>query len=283
MSYGRPTTEPDAPISLIPEEGWHCSHLYYRIDRGVVSGMSPQTRVEVADEIAAILDPKGSDAPARLQTSTVSGQKADFGLMILDPDPLKVNSVHQSLLASKLGAAIIPAYSFISMTEVSEYLPTPEQYSQRLLAEGEKEDSPSFAAKVKAYSDRWPGMRKTRLTPDFPEKWTATCFYPMNKMRRTGENWFTLSYAERNKLMSEHARSGIAFAGKVQQLITVGVGLEDWEWGVTLWARNPQFLREIVYRMRFDEASARYGEFGAFYTSYVMSPMEMLRHCRVIS
>jgi peroxiredoxin len=162
-------------------------------------------------------------------------------------------------------------------------LPNVEQYSQRLLADGEKEDSAGFQAKVKAYADRWPGMRKTRLTPDFPEKWAATCFYPMNKMRRTGENWFTLPFAERNKLMSEHARSGIAFAGKVHQLITVGVGLEDWEWGVTLWARNPQFLREIVYRMRFDEASARYGEFGAFHTSYVMSPEEILRHCRVVS
>ncbi len=283
MSYGRPTSEPDAPISLVPEEGWHCSHLYYRFDRGMLSEMSPNECSEAAAEFSAILDPKGVDAPSRLQTSAVTGQKADFGLMILDPDPLKVNSIHQRLLASQFGPALDPTYSFISMTEVSEYLPSPEQYSQRLLAEGETEESPAFAAKLKAYSDRWPGMRKTRLTPDFPEKWTATCFYPMNKMRRTGENWFSLSYAERNKLMSEHARSGIAFAGKVHQLITVGVGLEDWEWGVTLWARNPQFLREIVYRMRFDEASARYGEFGSFHTSYVMSPLEVLRHCRVIS
>jgi chlorite dismutase len=71
------------------------------------------------------------------------------------------------------------------------------------------------------------------------------------------------------------------FAGKVSQLITVGVGLEDWEWGVTLWARNPQFLKEIVYRMRFDEASARFAEFGPFYVSYVMPPAAMLDHCRV--
>lgn len=283
MSYGRPTTDADAPVSLVPEEGWHCSHLYYRFDRVVLSGLSHAQKLEGASEVATILDPKADSAPARLQTSAVAGQKADFGLMILDPDPLKVNSIHQRLLGSLLGAAIVPTYSFVSLTEVSEYLPTPEQYAQRLLADGETEESPGYAAKLKAYTDRWPGMRKTRLTPDFPEKWTATCFYPMNKMRRTGENWFTLPYAERNKLMAEHARSGIAFAGKVQQLITVGVGLEDWEWGVTLWARNPQFLREIVYRMRFDEASARYGEFGAFHTSYVMSPEEMLRHCRVVT
>jgi chlorite dismutase len=81
--------------------------------------------------------------------------------------------------------------------------------------------------------------------------------------------------------MAEHARSGIKFMGKVSQLITVGCGLEDWEWGVTLWARNPEFLMEIVYKMRFDEASAKYAEFGPFYTSYVCSPEAMLEHCHI--
>ena len=82
-------------------------------------------------------------------------------------------------------------------------------------------------------------------------------------------------------MMNEHAKSGMAFAGKVSQLITVGVGVEDWEWGVTLWAANPQFLTEIVYKMRFDEASARYAEFGPFYTSYPMSPTDALSHLQV--
>ena len=123
-------------------------------------------------------------------------------------------------------------------------------------------------------------MNRQRLTPDFPD-WPATCFYPMNKRREAGANWFTLPFAERSRMMSEHARSGIEFAGKVSQLITVGVGLDDWEWGVTLWARNPQFLKDIVYRMRFDEASARFAEFGPFYVGYVMSPAAMLDHCRI--
>ena len=79
--------------------------------------------------------------------------------------------------------------------------------------------------------------------------------------------------------MAEHARSGMEFAGKVQQLITVGVGFDDWEWGVTLWARNPEYLKDIVYRMRFDEASARYAEFGPFYTSYFESAVNVLAHC----
>jgi chlorite dismutase len=179
-----------------------------------------------------------------------------------------------------LGPAIEPVYSFVSITEVSEYVPSVEQYAERLVAEGEVRDSPAFAAKVRAYEAREPMMRKQRLTPDLPT-WPATCFYPMNKKRKVGENWFLLPFPERNRLMAEHAKSGMAFAGKVTQLITASVGLEDWEWGVTLWAKNPQFLKDIVYRMRFDEASARYAEFGPFYTSYLMPAPEMLDHCRV--
>jgi chlorite dismutase len=79
--------------------------------------------------------------------------------------------------------------------------------------------------------------------------------------------------------MIDHAKSGMAFAGKVSQLITVGIGLDDWEWGVTLWAANPEFLKDIVYRMRFDEASARYAEFGPFIVSYVATGSDILRHC----
>jgi len=123
-------------------------------------------------------------------------------------------------------------------------------------------------------------MRRQRLTPDLPP-WPNTCFYPMNKKRKVSENWFLLSFEERNKLMAEHGRTGMTFGGKVTQLITVALGFDDWEWGVTLWARRPEFLKEIVYRMRFDEASARYAEFGPFYVGYVTTPAAVLEHCHV--
>jgi chlorite dismutase len=104
----------------------------------------------------------------------------------------------------------------------------------------------------------------------------------MNKKRQVGENWFTLPFSVRSRLMAEHARSGMLFAGKVTQLITVALGLDDWEWGVTLWATNPSYLKDIVYRMRFDEASARYAEFGPFFVSYLADAAAILRHCRIV-
>ena len=280
MSRPHVTSTP-TEISLCPAEGgWHCSHLYYSWNRAALAQMDQAELSSATAAIIAVLDPAGKDAPLRLQTSVVSGHKADFGLMLMDPDPLKVERVNQRLLASPLGHALVPGYSFVSMTEISEYVPSVEQFGQRLIAEGETADSPTYAAKVEGYAGRLAGMNRQRLTPDFPA-YPNTCFYPMNKKRKVGENWFTLSKAERNALMSEHARSGMAFAGKVSQLITVGLGLDDWEWGVTLWAANPEYLKDIVYRMRFDEASARYAEFGPFLVSYVCTPAEMLAHCQI--
>jgi chlorite dismutase len=281
-SYARPaTTTQSADVSLEPLEGWHCTHYFYRIDRAVLAKLDDEAVSAGCRQVLEILDPANAESPARLQVSVVSGHKADFALMLMDANPLKIEAVNQRLLASELGPCLVPAYSFVSMTEVSEYVPTVEQYAERLKSEGADENSPAFQAKVRAYAEREPLMRKQRLTPDFPA-WPSTCFYPMNKKREVGENWFMLPFAERNRMMAEHARSGLEFAGKVTQLITVGIGLDDWEWGVTLWAKNPQFLKEIVYRMRFDEASARYAQFGPFYVSYVTTAEGMLSHTRLL-
>ncbi len=271
---------PAGEVSLKPSEGWHCSHLYYRFDRAALKGLSAAELAAGREHFTATLDPAGSQAPARLQASVVSGHKADFGLMLLDADPLVIDEVHQRLTSGPLGVALVPTYSFVSVTEVSEYVPTVEQYGKRLVEEGEDPKGAGYAAKLKAYESREGMMRRQRLTPDLPP-WPSTCFYPMNKKRKVGENWFLLDFDARSRLMAEHGRTGMTFGGKVTQLITVGLGFDDWEWGVTLWARNPDFLKEIVYRMRFDEASARYAEFGPFYVSYVMKPGELLEHCRV--
>jgi len=262
-------------------EGWHCLHVYYRVDQSAWDALSPEQRRAGCERLLQCLDPQREGAPQRLQTSVVSGHKADLGLMIMDPDPLKIDAIRQGIRSSGLGAVLQPTYSFVSLTEISEYVPTLEQYAAKLTADGMGPDHPSHTARMKAYEQRLPMMNKQRLYPDFPE-WPATCFYPMNKARHPLANWFTEPFSVRSALMSEHATSGITFAGKVSQLITSSTGLDDWEWGVTLWARSPQYLKDIVYTMRFDTASAKYAEFGPFYVSYVMSPAAALEHLRLV-
>jgi hydrogen peroxide-dependent heme synthase len=100
-------------------------------------------------------------------------------------------------------------------------------------------------------------------------------------MRQGDQNWYLLPFEERSELMSHHARSGMKFAGKVSQLITASTGLDDWEWGVTLWAKNPTYLKDIVYTMRFDVSSAKYALFGEFYFGYILPPSELLDTLRL--
>jgi chlorite dismutase len=262
-------------------EGWHCLHLYYRIDQSELSKLSASELAEGREVLTHLLDPERPGAPSRLQTSVVSGHKADLALMIMDPDPLLIDGVRQSIRTSKLGSVLQPTYSFVSITEISEYVPTVEQYGEKLRRdEGLTVDDPAYAAKVNAYGQRLPMMNRQRLCPDFPA-WPVTCFYPMNKIRHPLANWYSEPMSSRSAMMSEHATSGIKFAGRVSQLITSSTGLDDWEWGVTLWGRNPEYLKEIVYTMRFDTASARFAEFGPFYVSYLKSPAEALEHLQI--
>ena len=275
-----PQARPAAPLpepSVTPETGWHCAHYFYQFRREALDAkLSPAYQRQFVEA----LEPQGEHRPERIASYWTSGHRADFAVMLMDPDPGKVDAVHQRLLAPGLGKYLQATWSFVSMTEVSEYVPTVERFRERLLAEGAAPDSPEVTAKVAAYERRLPMMNEQRLRPEFPD-WPAACFYPMNKSRVVGANWFTEPFSRRNAMMAEHAQSGIAFAGRVSQLISVGVGVDDWEWMVTLWARNPQYLKDIVYKMRFDVASAKYAEFGPFYVGYRADAMAILKHCQL--
>jgi len=263
------------PASLVPEQGWHFLHLFYRIDRSRWAELSEVERQTGREALAAAL---GQGRPAgieQLQCFAVPGHKADFGVIMAGPDLRALHGVEVALQRSELGPALVPTYSFYSLTEVSEYVPDAEGYARILRdREGLDPETSLYRAKVASYAERLEPMNRQRLYPDFPA-WPCLCFYPMSKLRQGDQNWYELPYSIRSELMSQHGRSGMKFAGKVTQVITASTGLDDWEWGVTLWARNPLYLKEIVYTMRFDESSARYAQFGNFYFGYILPADEL--------
>ena len=176
-------------------------------------------------------------------TASMLGHKSDLCTMVLSTDQWRLRRFQTAMVEA--GFELVDSY--LSLTEMSEY------------AQGLPEE-----------------MKQARLFPQLPpEGKPAFCFYPMSKRRGPGANWFTLPYEQRKKLMWEHGTSGRAFAGRVTQLITGSTGLDDFEWGVTLFAQHPDDLKEVVYTMRFDEASAVFGVFGPFYTGMVV-PVEEL-------
>jgi hydrogen peroxide-dependent heme synthase len=277
----RPAASASIPATLVPETGWHFLHVFYQVDRAALAGLAPEARADGRAQVIAALDRSRAGAPDQIQCFAVPGHKADFGVMMAGTDLKAVHAVQTAIQASSLGPALRATYSFYSITEVSEYVPDAEEYGRILRdREGVDPESNVYKAKLAAYTERLEPMNRQRLYPDFPD-WPCLCFYPMSKMRQADQNWYLLPVEQRSELMSHHGRSGMRFAGKVSQLITASTGLDDWEWGVTLWARNPIFLKEIVYTMRFDESSARYALFGPFYFGYIQAPGELLETIRI--
>src|SRR3954469_4662104 len=192
--------------------------------------------------VAAVKAAQGDDH--QVITVAVLGHKADLAVMVLGPDLWRLRRLQTDL--TNAGLDVVDSY--LSLTEISEY------------AQGLPEE-----------------MKQARQYPQLPpEGKRAWCFYPMSKRRDVDQNWYALPYEEREQLMRGHGATGRTFAGRILQLITGSTGLDDYEWGVTLFGVHPDDLKDVVYTMRYDEASARYAEFGPFYTGVVGTPEELL-------
>jgi hydrogen peroxide-dependent heme synthase len=245
---------------VTPSLGWGVLHLYYRVDRARAE-REPAAGKHIVEAVAA-LEADGHQALCL----AMLGHKADLGVVALGPDLARLQRFQQELLA----APIEPVWSYVSLTELSEYGATEDDERARLVAE-ERLTGDALEESLGAWRERIAHYRENRVHPRLPMK-QCCCFYPMSKRRAAGANWFELPFDDRKELMAGHARVGRTYAGRVLQLITGSTGIDDWEWGVTLLADDPAALKEIVYEMRFDPVSARYAEFGPFFTGLVLAP-----------
>jgi len=224
---------------------------------------------ELVQEIRATPD-------THLLIFSIATPKADLGFMLLTPD-LQVANLFEKQLSLSLGPEILsPTYSYLSQTESSEYTTTREQYAADtlVLEKGLNEGSEEYATGLKEFDERMAHYLKHRLYPVLPD-WPVICFYPMSKRRNGGDNWYALDYETRRKLMAGHAKVGRTYSGRILQLITGSTGLDEFEWGVTLLAKDTSDIKSIVYEMRFDEVTARFGEFGDFYIGMQL-PLDVL-------
>ncbi|HCB34430.1 MAG TPA: chlorite dismutase [Acidimicrobiaceae bacterium] len=203
-------------------------------------GPGPPTACAVTAAVEAVVDESH-----QVVVVAVLGHKADLGFMALGPDLWRLRSLQTRLQA----AGLVIVDSYVSMTEVSEYA-----------------------------SDLPPEMRTPRLYPQLPpDGKRAFCFYPMSKRRDAVGNWYALPYEARRDLMHEHGATGRNFRGRIVQIITGSTGVDDYEWGVTLFGEHLDDLKDVVHTMRFDEASAVYAEFGPFYTGLLDDLATVLR------
>jgi hydrogen peroxide-dependent heme synthase len=257
------TTSTDSGITpaLRPKEGWHVIHLFYRIDYASWSLLSSSEKLAAKTVLSSLVQEARSLAATQLLTFSMVTPKADLGFMLLTEDLHVANTLEKRITLSLGPEMLTPIFSFYSLTERSEYMGDEEEYRKNVIAE--KGEAAVEEALVE-YRKRIEKYQNDRLYPSLPD-WPVFAFYPMSKRRVLGQNWYTLSFEERRQLMLGHARIGRQYAGKIRQQITGCTGLDDWEWGVSLFAHDVAEIKSIVYDMRFDPVSSTYAEFGEFF------------------
>lgn len=275
-------TRPSNPPPSVPQnaahppetlEGWFALHQIFALDaaamRHVTASDLSGMREGAVGMLREILHPsEGWSAVVPL-----IGSSAEVLFMHFRPTLDELGVVQRRMTREPLFAVLRPAYSFLSVSETALYHITAELERSALERGGQFGDEPyrtelGERARAEIASDH---VRR-RLYPELPADMPYVSFYPMSKRREAGQNWYALTLGERSRMMHAHGLTGRRYAGRVQQVITGAIGLDDWEWGVTLFASDPLEFKRLVTDMRFDEVSARYAEFGNFYVGKVADP-----------
>ncbi|OLS38754.1 heme-dependent peroxidase [Alkalihalophilus pseudofirmus] len=231
-------------------DGWYCLHDFRTINWPAWKMLPTKDREEILNEYITMLEDWNTTEKAGNGSHavySVVGQKADIMFMLLRPTMEELNEIENAFNKTRFAEFTIPTYSYVSVVELSNYMA------------GDSDEDPYQNPHVRA-----------RLYPELP-KAKHICFYPMDKRRDGDDNWYMLPMDSRREMMRSHGMIGRSYAGKVKQVITGSVGFDDWEWGVTLFADDVLQFKKLVYEMRFDEVSARFGEFGSFYVGNILT------------
>ncbi|SIS62779.1 hydrogen peroxide-dependent heme synthase [Alicyclobacillus vulcanalis] len=229
-----------APHTL---DGWYVLHDFRTVKREAWKALDGHTAAAVMRDLRAFIEAELDAARARTASFgafVIAGGKADLLFVYMRPTLEELNDVKARFESTRFADFTDRAYSYVSVVELGGYLAKPG-------VDIEQDEA-----------------LQLRLKPPVPNM-RYVCFYPMNKRRVHPDNWYMLDEEERRKHLIVHGQIGRQYAGKVKQIISGSVGLDDWEWGVTLYADDPIHFKKLIYEMRFDESSARFAEFGPFY------------------
>ena len=256
---------------FVPEtlEGWSVLHLMYRVRWDRVRSLSNTDRRKLAEEAASAVVVPDAGSTAFVQ---VLGHKADLMLICFRRGFEQLAQAQLAWSGTRLHDLMEPTSSYVSVVELGMYEMTAKIHAMTSAAHkpGTDEFDRAFDAEMETQRQRVMG----RLFLDLPGS-RYVCFYPMNKRRGEALNWYSETFERRASMMREHGMIGRHYAGKVTQVISGSIGFDDWEWGVDLFAQDPLVFKKLIYEMRFDEASAKFAEFGPFYTGLQFGPGQL--------
>jgi hydrogen peroxide-dependent heme synthase len=252
---------PMAPLTL---DGSSALHQMFRVKWDEWLDTDLQTRDHIAAEAIRWLE-SAAQAPAGSQSAAFAmlGHKGDLLLVHFRPDFPGLLAAQREFEGLRFARYLELRTSYVSVVELGLYESTRKLYEE-LGAQGLAPGTPEWDAAAAAIIDRQRKAMAVRLYPEIPSS-RYLCFYPMDKKRGETKNWYSMPFADRQRLMHEHGMIGRKYAGIVKQVISGSIGFDDWEWGVDLFADSPLPFKQLIYEMRFDEASADYGLFGPFF------------------
>jgi peroxiredoxin len=264
---------PPVPLTL---EGSALLHQFFRFDWKAWRATPAAERERIASQAIDALksiERTSPDAPIRTALFSELGHKGDLILIHFRESLEALNQVELSLAQTELYDYLTPVHSYVSVVELGLYESSRKTY-EAATAKGFEAHTPEWNAEIAASLKRGSDAMATRLFPAVPEA-KYLCFYPMDRKRGEQVNWYTVPFADRQRMMHEHGLIGRRYGDVVKQIISGSIGMDDWEWGVDLFAEDPVVFKKLIYEMRFDEVSAVYALFGQFYIG-VRLPIEKL-------
>jgi chlorite dismutase len=253
---------PPVPLTL---EGSAALHQFFRFDWKTWRSSADGARREIVDEFATLLHELEKSNDGKIQTGLFSqlGHKGDLILVHFRDSFEALNQVELNLAQTRFSEFLTPVHSYVSVVELGLYESTRKTY-EAASSKGAEPFTPEWNTEVEGSLKRGAEAMKSRLFPSVPDS-KYLCFYPMDRKRGEQVNWYTVPFADRQRMMHEHGMIGRRYADVVKQIITGSIGMDDWEWGVDLFADDPVVFKKLIYEMRFDEVSAIYALFGQFY------------------
>jgi peroxiredoxin len=264
---------PPVPLTL---EGASALHQFFRFDWKAWRSCADGERSQIASEVAAALkkmERSEDGAPVRSAVYSQLGHKGDLIYIHFRDTFEQLNQVELDLAQLPIYDFLELKHSYVSVVELGLYESSRKTW-EAAAAKGFEPGSPEFQAEVQASLQRASTAMAPRLFPAIPEA-KYLCFYPMDRLRSGDKNWYMVPFAERQRMMHEHGMIGRKYGDVVKQIISGSIGMDDWEWGVDLFAEDPVVFKKLIYEMRFDEVSAIYALFGQFYLG-IRLPIEKL-------
>jgi chlorite dismutase len=249
------TREPPAT-----NEGWYSLHDFRTVDWDAWRDAPEREREAALDSGVSFLRDRVDVTDAEDGSSAIFsmlGHKADLLIIHFRPTMADLDTAERAFEDTAFAEYTEQSNSYVSVTEVGGYT------SEEMTEPPEEIEDTGLAR-----------YAESKLYPEIPDS-EFICFYPMDKRREPGENWYDLPFDERAEMMDTHGEIGKTYAGQVSQVISGSIGFDDYEWGVDLFSNDANHIKDLLYELRFDESSSKYAEFGPFYFGRQFPPEDL--------